>query len=52
MRSAGGKPVLWLLGTLTLLVIPLVAGVRWMTSVPGRSHAGLLPRDGLPSAAP
>ena len=43
MRSAGGKPVLWLLGTLTLLVILLVAGVLWMTSVPGRSHAGLLP---------
>ena len=35
--------MLWFLGALALLVILLSAGVFWMTSVPGRSHAGPLP---------
>jgi hypothetical protein len=37
--------VLWILGALGLLLGALpVAGVLWMTAVPGRSHAGPLPR--------
>jgi Peptidase family M28 len=32
--------VLWILGALGLLVALPVAGVLWMTAVPGRSHAG------------
>src|ERR687893_1866612 len=44
MRAAGGRPVLWVLGALGLLLLALpVAGVLWMTAVPGRSHAGPLP---------
>ena len=36
--------MLWILGALGLLLVALpVAGVLWMTAVPGRSHAGLLP---------
>jgi hypothetical protein len=36
--------VLWILGALGLLLLALpVAGVLWMTAVPGRSHAGPLP---------
>ncbi len=36
--------MLWILGTLGLLLLALpVAGVLWMTAVPGRSHAGPLP---------
>ena len=34
----------WILGALGLLLLALlVAGVLWMTAVPGRSHAGPLP---------
>ena len=43
MSSAGGNALLWLIGTLALLVVALVVGVLWMTAVPGRSHAGPLP---------
>ncbi len=43
MNSAGGIALLWLIGTLALLVVALVAGVLWMTAVPGRSYAGPLP---------
>ena len=43
MSSAGGNALLWLIGTLALLVVALVVGVLWMTAVPGRSHAGSLP---------
>ena len=43
MGAAGGKPLLWILGALAFPVILLVAGVLWMTAVPGRSHAGPLP---------
>jgi hypothetical protein len=36
--------VLWILGTFGLLLVALpVAGVFWMTVVPGRSHTGALP---------
>ena len=35
--------MLWLLETLVLAIVTLVAGVLWMTAVPGRSHAGPLP---------
>jgi len=36
--------VLWILGALGLLLLTLpVAGVLWMTAVPGHSHAGPLP---------
>ena len=36
--------MLWILGALGLLLGALpVAGVLWMTAVPGRSHAGPLP---------
>ena len=36
--------MLWILGALGLLLVALpVAGVLWMTAVPGRSHAGALP---------
>ena len=36
--------MLWILGALGLLLLALpVAGVLWMTAVPGRSHAGPLP---------
>ncbi len=35
--------MLWVLGALALLVSLPVAGVLWMTSVPGRSHEGPLP---------
>ena len=34
---------MWILAAIALLVILPVAGVLWMTSVPGRSHAGPLP---------
>src|SRR5215207_7783987 len=43
MRAAGGRPVLWILGALGLLLALPVAGVLWTTAVPGRSHAGPLP---------
>jgi hypothetical protein len=43
MGAAGGKPLLWILGALAFPVILLVAGVLWMTAVPGHSHAGPLP---------
>ena len=43
MSSAGGNALLWLIGTLALLVVALVVGVLWMTAVPGRSHVGSLP---------
>jgi hypothetical protein len=43
MRPTGEKPVQWLLGALALLIVLPAAGVLWMTSVPGRSHAGPLP---------
>ena len=33
----------WILGALALFTILPVAGVLWMTAVPGRSHAGPLP---------
>ncbi len=35
--------MMWALGVLTLLISLLIAGVLWMTSVPGRSHTGPLP---------
>ncbi len=35
--------MLWIFGALGLLVALPVAGVLWMTAVPGRSHAGPLP---------
>jgi hypothetical protein len=35
--------VLWILGALGVLLTLPVAGVLWMTSVPGQSHAGSLP---------
>ena len=36
--------MLWMLGAFGLLLFALpVAGVLWMTAVPGRSHAGALP---------
>ena len=35
--------MLWLLGAFALLVLLSVAGVLWMTFVPGRSHVGPLP---------
>jgi Zn-dependent M28 family amino/carboxypeptidase len=35
--------VLWFLGALGLLITLPIAGVLWMTAVPGRSHAGPLP---------
>ena len=36
--------MLWMLGAFGLLLVALpVAGVLWMTAVPGRSHAGALP---------
>jgi peptidase M28-like protein len=35
--------VLWILGALGLLVALPMAGVLWITAVPGRSHAGALP---------
>ena len=34
---------MWILGAFALLTIVPVAAVLWMTSVPGRSHAGPLP---------
>lgn len=34
---------MWILGAFALLIILPVAAVLWMTSVPGRSHAGPLP---------
>ena len=44
MSASGGRPGLWILGALGLLLLALpVAGVLWMTAVPGRSHAGPLP---------
>src|SRR5215213_4370022 len=52
-RRGGDRPVQglrtreaamqWTLGALALLTILPVAGVLWMTAVPGRSHAGPLP---------
>src|SRR3954454_14644751 len=35
--------MLWILGAPAILIGLLVAGVLWMTAVPGRSHAGPLP---------
>ena len=35
--------MLWILSALGLLVTLPVAGMLWMTAVPGRSHAGPLP---------
>ncbi len=35
--------MLWLLGVLAILIALPVAGVLWMTAVPGRSHNGPLP---------
>ena len=36
--------MLWILGAFGLLLVALpVAGVLWMTAVPGRSHTGALP---------
>jgi hypothetical protein len=43
MSSVGGNALLWLVGTLALVIVALVVGVLWMTAVPGRSHAGPLP---------
>jgi hypothetical protein len=41
--ALGGRSVLWILGALGVLIALPVAGVLWMTSVPGQSHAGPLP---------
>jgi hypothetical protein len=41
--ALGGRSVLWILGALGVLIALLVAGLLWMTSVPGQSHAGPLP---------
>jgi hypothetical protein len=35
--------MLWTLGAVALVITLSVAGVLWMTAVPGRSHAGPLP---------
>jgi hypothetical protein len=35
--------MLWILGAPAILIGLLVAGVLWMTAVPGRSHTGPLP---------
>src|SRR3954463_7484844 len=35
--------MLWILGAPAILIALLVAGVLWMTAVPGRSHTGPLP---------
>ena len=35
--------MLWILGAPAILIGLLVAGVIWMTAVPGRSHTGPLP---------
>jgi hypothetical protein len=35
--------VLWTTAFLTLLIVLPIAGVLWMTSVPGHSHEGVLP---------
>ena len=43
MSASGVRPLLWILGALGLLAALPVAGVLWMTAVPGRSHAGPLP---------
>src|SRR4028119_541463 len=43
IRHTGGLPMLWALGAVALLISLPVAAVLWMTSVPGRSHAGPLP---------
>src|SRR4051794_3977868 len=43
VRQAGAKSMLWILGAPVILIALLVAGVLWMTAVPGRSHAGPLP---------
>jgi hypothetical protein len=42
MRHAG-QPMLWTLGVLALLIMLPIAGLLWMTAVPGRSHGGALP---------
>src|SRR5215218_10453156 len=34
---------MWLIGALAFLIVLAVSGLLWMTSVPGRSHAGPLP---------
>ncbi len=43
MKPAEAKPLMWILGVLALVILLPVAGVLWMTAVPGRSHAGPLP---------
>jgi hypothetical protein len=35
--------VLWTTAFLTLLILLPIAGVLWMTSVPGKSYEGALP---------
>ena len=39
---SGVPPMMWVLGALTLVIGIPVAGLLWMTSVPGRSHVGPL----------
>ena len=34
---------MWVVGAPAILIALLVAGVLWMTAVPGRSHTGPLP---------
>jgi hypothetical protein len=41
MWQAGARSVLLTIGFLTLLIVVPVAGVLWMTSVPGQSHESL-----------
>ena len=43
MWRAGARSVLLTIGFLTILIVLPVAGVLWMTSVPGQSHEGPLP---------
>ncbi len=35
--------MVWFFSVLALVIVTLVAGVLWMTAVPGRSHSGPLP---------
>jgi hypothetical protein len=35
--------LVWFFSVLALVIVTLVAGVLWMTAVPGRSHSGPLP---------
>jgi hypothetical protein len=43
IRPAEAIPLMWLIGALAFLLVLAVSGLLWMTSVPGRSHAGALP---------